>query len=117
MQIQNIFPLNNSLLDPIVKGNTPLALELHENVVMGAMTSGVITKDVNSAFGKGLGEVIGIIPLKTREAANLGLVYSVAASGTDGAVTVTQNSTSSSATTNVTTSFFLVGRIFPTTVV
>lgn len=116
MQAQNLFPLNNSLLDPVVKGGIPLALELHENVVVGAMVAGVKTVDVDSAFGKGKGEVIAVIPAKTREAANVGLVYAVAASGTDGKVTITQNSTSNSSTTNVTNTFILVGRVFPVAV-
>lgn len=113
MQSEKIFPQNNALLDPIVKGAVPLIHELHENVVVGAMVAGVKTVDVDSVFGKGKGEVLGIIPFKTREAANVGLVYSAAASGTAGKVTITQNSTNSSSTTNVTNSFYLIGRIFP----
>lgn len=114
MQGSNLFPLVSSLLDPSVKGVIPLALELHENVAVGAMVAGVKTVDVVSAFGKGKGEVLGIIPLKTREAANVGLVYAVAAHSSDaGKLTITQNSTSNSSTTNVTNSFLIIGRIFP----
>lgn len=117
MQNQNLFPLTNSLLDPVIKGAIPLAFELHENVNFGAMSSGVKTKELVSEFGTGKGEVLGIIALKTREAANLALVYTVAASSTAGQVLVTQNSTSAASTTDVTGSFLLIGRIFPQTVV
>lgn len=114
MQLDNVFPLNSALVDPIVKGAVPVAFELHENVAVGAMVAGVKTVDVTSVFGKGKGVVLGIIPLKTREAANVGLVYSVAAHSTDaGKLTITQNSTSNSSTTNVTNSFLIFGRIYP----
>lgn len=116
MQQPNLYPLNNSLLDPMVKGGIPLALELHEDVNFGAMSSGVKTKEIVSAFGTGKGEVIGIIALKSRETTNLGLVYTVAASSTAGQLLITQNSTSGSSSTDVTNDFLIVGRIFPVAV-
>jgi hypothetical protein len=116
MQNQNLFPLNSSLLDPVIKGGIPLAFELHENVNFGANSAGVKTKELVSAFGTGKGEVLGVISLKTREAANTALVYVVAASSTTGQVLLTQNSTNASSSVDVTNSFLLMGRIFPSAV-
>jgi len=116
MQNANLFPLNNSLLDPIIKGGIPLAFELHENVNFGANSSGAKTKELVSEFGTGKGQVLGVIPFKTRDSANQALVYLVAASSSTGQVLVTQNSTNGSSSTDVTNSFLLIGRIFPTAV-
>lgn len=114
MDNSRLFPKNSVLDEPNLRGTVPnLMEELHLDVVFGAMVAGVKTVDVDSAFGLGVGEVLGIIPFKTREAANLGLVYSVAASSTAGKVTITQNSTSNASTTNVTNSFYLIGRAYP----
>ncbi len=117
MQKVNLFSFNNTMYQPDVAETVPLLMELLEDVTMGAMTAGIITKDVDSVFGKGSGIPLFIIPAKTRDSGNnASLSYSVAVSSTDGKITITQHSTNATSTANITNSFLIVGRVLPKTV-
>lgn len=117
MQKSNLFSFNNTLFQPDVAESVPLLIELHEDVSMGAMSAGTVTKSVNSEFGKGKGVPLFIIPAKTRDnISNAALSYSVAVGSTDGTITITQHSSSSSSTSNITNSFLIIGKIYPNSV-
>ena len=113
MQKSNLYKLNDTLHEPTAAGGIPLLIEILENVSMGAMTAGVVTKEVKSAFGKNLGEAIAIIPAKSKDGNNQALAYQVAAGSTDGTLLITQHSTSASSTSNITNTFVILGRIIP----
>lgn len=116
MSNQNFIPLNSQHLDPNARGAIPFGMEVHE-VAFGAMSSGVKTADVVSRFGRGKGEVYGIIPLRSRDGNNQALAFNVAAHSADaGKLTITMHSTSSSSTGNYTIYVLIVGRAFPVNV-
>lgn len=117
MQKINLFSFNNTMYSPDVAEAVPFLIELLEDVSMGAMTAGAVTKDVDSVFGKGNGQPLFIVPAKTRDSGNnAALSYSVAVSGTNGKITITQHSTNASSTANITNSFLVFGRVLPKTV-
>ncbi len=112
MKGENLFPLNNLTQNIEMRGSVPMLMEFHQEV-MGAMSAGVKTTDFDSAFGLGLGEVLGIQLLNTTDSTNRTLGASVAASATAGKVSVTINSTNASSVVNHTLKFWLYGRIIP----
>ncbi len=113
MKLENLFPLNNLVANPELRSSVPLVMEYHSEA-MGAMVAGVKATDFDSEVGLGKGEVLGIIPLRTKGAGNNeALAFQIAASGTAGKVTVTMHSTDAAATDNLTIPFFIVGRLIP----
>lgn len=60
MMQRMFFPLNDSMSDPNVRGDSPEGFTIIKDITVGAMTAGkaVITL-TNIPFGKGLGEVWG----------------------------------------------------------
>ena len=117
MQKPNLFSFNDTVHSPDAAEALPLLIEYYENVVMGAMSAGKVTKSLNSSFGKGKGTPLFVIPAKTRDATdNAALSYSVAVGTTDGTISITQHSTNTSATSNITNSFLVVGKVDPVSV-
>lgn len=111
---EDYFPVNSLEFDPNSRGEAPLVKQLVK-IDPAVMVAGVITVDVTSLFGKDKGEVLGVVPLSTYDAANEGLIFKAAAGATAGLVTITINSTDATSTTNLAAFYvFLYGRIFPT---
>ena len=112
--LKPILPLYTKQDDLEHRGEIPLAFEYHENVALGALVTGIVTKTVTSNFGKGLGDVLGVIPLSTKGAGdNEILAFSASVSSTDNSVDVLVHSSDATATDNNTVSFFLFGRQIP----
>jgi hypothetical protein len=112
-----LFAFNTLEKDPNMRSACPYVMQLAV-IDPGAVTDGVVTVDIDSPFGLGLGTVFGIISLNSIFVANKGLLVSAVASGTAGKITITINSTD--ATDDVTdhAAFYvlLFGQILPTTV-
>lgn len=116
MQKSKLFSFNDTLYKPDAAEAIPLLIELHQDVSMGAMVAGKVTKTIDSSFGSGKGVPLFIIPAKTRDAGdNAALSYSVAPGGSEGTIAITQHSTSSASTANITNSFLVFGKIYPKT--
>lgn len=114
MFYEDYFPVNSLEFDPNARSSAPLVKQLVK-LDPAAMVAGVITAEVVSLFGKGKGEVLGIVPLANIEATNELIGLTAAASSTDGQITVTINSTDATSTTNLAAFYcFIYGRIFPT---
>ena len=115
MFIEGFYPFNASQYDPNIRGEAPVGIEVHRDIVIGAMVAGVKAVEIPSAFGKGLGEVWGCWLLNNAGAgANEALVATASnATGTDGTVTVTVQSSDAAAIDNNTRSIVLFGRIVP----
>jgi hypothetical protein len=112
MQKEGFFPFPDSNQDPNVRGESPYGMEFHKDIAF-TLASGVKTVSIDSEFGKGNGEVIGIIGLKTKDSTNKVLSFSAVPSATAGKVDVTVESTDATATTALVLSFFLFGQIVP----
>lgn len=98
----NLFAFNSLDRDPNLRGENPMVVQLVD-LDPNALVAGVITVDVDSPFGKGLGEVVGIQLMTTKAATNHALTGSVAAhASTAGKLTITLESTDDTATTNFT---------------
>jgi len=110
----SIFALNPMSNDPNMRGEIPVVMQL-ALIDPAALSSGVITVDVVSPFGKGLGEALGVVPLSGIESANDLIGMTVAAhSSTDGSLTITINSDDASSTTNIGEIYvLLIGKILP----
>lgn len=113
MNQKNLFPLN-PLDIKVADTHEPefFAQEFHAAVNFGAMADGIKTVDVDSAFGKDVGTVYGIVALTTKGAGdNEVLAFSAAAHATtEGKITVTMHSSDATATDDLTLSFWLFGR-------
>jgi len=112
---EDLIALNTLERDPNARGNVPLVGQLYLGQAMGAMVAGVKATDFDCKFGKGQGEVLGVIPLVTKGAGdNESLAFTVAAhSSTAGKITLTMHSSDATATDDLTISFIVVGRIYP----
>lgn len=112
MQSPNLFSFNNTMLSPDVAGAVPLVIEFLQDVEMGAMTSGKVSKNVASVFANGT--PLFVIPAKTRDTIdNAVLSYSVGAGTIEGTIAITQHSSSSTSTSNITNSFLVIGTLEP----
>jgi hypothetical protein len=112
--LEGVFPFNDSSYDPNIRGEAPAVQEIHRDVAMGAMTSGIKVTSVFSKIGTGLGEVWGIIPLGTKGAGdNEVLAFEAALSSTDDKVDITMHSSDATATDALIVDFILVGRMLP----
>lgn len=110
----NIIPLNTLDQDPNLRSSAPLVLEIHRDVELGAMTSGVVTKTVDSALGKDKGEVLGVFPFNNKgDADNEILSFTASEGSSGGEVDVKVTSSDNTATDNNTRSFLLIGFIYP----
>ena len=108
----NVFPLNP--LD-IKVGNTHepefLAQEYHKDIAVTALVAGTVDVDVDSIFGKDVGEVHGAIIVNSGGTDEVFGISAVAHSTTEGKVTVTINSSDATSTTALSTvTFWLFGR-------
>ena len=115
MQAENFYPLNSSVFDPNVRGESPEGFVILRDIVVGAMVAGVKTVTVlNIPFGKDLGEVYGVTILDSAGAgANEVLAVSAVAGTNAGEVDITIQSSDAAAVDNLTRSFILFGRILP----
>lgn len=59
MMQSGFFPLNDSMFDPNVRGESPAGFKIYRDVAVGALTAGAKELTVKAPFGKGLGEVWG----------------------------------------------------------
>lgn len=123
---EGFYPLNSSVLDPNVRGESPEGFVIVRDVVVGAMTAGKKAVTLtNIPFGKNFGEVwgaeiiAGADPLDTiaggsESDLNAVLVVGAVALGSnDKEVSVTIVSTNATSTGNYTVSLKVYGRINP----
>lgn len=109
-----VIPLNTLEHNPDLRGSVPLVAQII-SINPAAMVAGVIAVDADCVIGKGLGEVLGIVPMQSVVAANEIIGLSVAAHSSDaGKITITINSNDNTSTTNIGAFNVLVfGRILP----
>jgi hypothetical protein len=114
MFYENLIALNPLSRDPNLRGEIPLAMEVHD-VDPAAMVAGVITADVTSKFGKGKGEIWGAFLLDNIGGDNEIIGVSAAAhSANVGEVTITFHNSDATATTNLgSTKVIFIGKIIP----
>lgn len=119
-----LVPLNSTQFDPVnQRGEAPYGQEYHIGVAVGALTAGKATIDVDSVFGKGLGEVYGIQLLNTDGGAAVGaftpdlnpvLSAKAVLSATAGKVAITISTSDATSTDDtLVVSFVLTGRQLP----
>lgn len=123
MQRSNFFPLNDSILDSNVRGESPLGFCVFENVAVGTMTAGKRDVTVKAPFGKGLGEVLGAVVINAWGGIDAGFtpdmnttisVNAAIGSSAEGDVILSVYHPDATRTTNSTTvSVMVFGRIFP----
>ena len=116
MKNETFYPLISQFEKP---ANThdplPFGQEWHKDVAV-ILAAGKVTVELDSAFGFNIGEVYGIIPLRTKgNGDNEGLFYQVSASTNHGKVIVSVHSSNNAATDSLSLTFWLYGKAFPLT--
>lgn len=113
MVVHGFYPLNDSHLDPNVRGESPEGFVVHRDITLGAMVAGVKAVTIKTPFGKGLGEVWGVMILDNVGGTNHALAAFSAEGSGAGEVDITVHSTDATDTTNRVVSFLVFGKIFP----
>lgn len=112
---KNLFPLN-PLDIKLANTHEPefFAQEFHKDVAVTALVAGTVDVDVDSVFGKGVGEIEGAVLLNSGGTDEVIGINVVEHASTSGKVTVTINSSDATSTTALgTVSFWLFGRPKP----
>ena len=113
MIVHGFYPLNDSHLDPNVRGESPEGFVIHRDITLGAMVAGVKAVTIKTPFGLGLGEVWGVIVLDNVGGTNQALAAFSAAGSGAGEVDITFHSTDATDITNYVVTVLIFGKIFP----
>lgn len=124
MQRSNFFPMNDSILDSNVRGESPIGFCLYEGIVPGSLTAGAITLTLKAPFGKGLGRVIGGQMLNNSGGAAVAgftpdlnpilAISAVIGTSAEGDILVTITTSDATVTSNsLVVSFLVWGQVYP----